>query len=119
MQKYIILIAASLFVSNCYTMEKVDPKAIQDLVARLTLLEKKVQVLEKQPSAPASILNEQANAQNYKVLDNASLKQPSRAIEQPKQASADSQPNPRVKRYIPMSGFHQTPGESDSSDEMY
>ena len=118
MQKYTILIAASLFISNCYAMDKVDPKAIEDLIARVAVLESKLQGLGKQPSSPASFLNEQANAQNYKVLDNASLKQPSRAIEQPKQASADSQPNPRVKRYIPGSGFHQTPGESDSSDEV-
>ncbi len=97
-------------------MDKVDPKVVQDLVTRLAVLERKVQVLEKQPSYPPCSLTQQAAAQNYRVLDAAALQQSSG--EQQKQVSAGSQQSTRVKQYIPGSGFYQTPGESDSSDDM-
>lgn len=99
-------------------MDKVDPKVVQDLIARVAVLEKKVQVLEKQPSYPSCTLTQQAAAQNYKVLDAAALQQSSEVKKQQKPVSADSQQSARVKPYVPGSGFHQIPGESDSSDEM-
>ncbi|MGE0009821.1 MAG: hypothetical protein AB7F19_04705 [Candidatus Babeliales bacterium] len=81
MKKYTFF-AASLMISNCYTMDNDVRKLMQRVVVlerevriigslkdRIATLETEVQVLRGAPGAHALTLTEQAAAQDYEALD--------------------------------------------------